>query len=290
MRTPDRLSLREFLQIVAEQPIDRPLVIDFEPSHPDANQMFQIIRRYDHGDRDTEHLGSRELAIDDLIDDGGALYESLDASSVASIKTGTWLTWPGMVSDFHRDWFVWSVVNFMFCGEKLWHIVDRRDIRPHHANLVLSGTNSIISKVESGRIGYGVVQRENECIYLPGGYYHRVTSNEFSLSYSMWWTWHAQLLEHGNITDTWWLNLLRKQRCLKPERAPDVEAAYFRRPALERMYCQQVHNRYLRLCDRLNARKLERYHERSRMAAQRMQKLLQCESLESARRVATSMA
>ena len=290
MSTVEKVSLDSFRERVGKRELDEPLLIEFEPRTRDVSETFYALRSRDHCEQKTQYLSSQDLNAGDLVQNGAHLQEALDDLSVVRIRTGTWLSWPGMVSEFHRDWNLWSVLNFMFCGEKVWHVMDCDRVTPHHANLVLSDGGDFVRDIEAGKYGYRIVQHANECVYLPGGFYHRVSSEAFSLSFSMWWTLRARLFQHRSITDTWWLRSLRNQRFLKPEHAATVQSAYRSRPALERAYCKHVYDRYLRVCNRMNARRIERFTEQSGLAVQRMQSLLMSENLEAAACRAASMS
>jgi hypothetical protein len=290
MHTVEEVSLDSFRERVGKRDVNEPLLIEFEPRLQDVGETFHALRSRDHCGQNTQYLSSSHLYAGDLVQDGARLQEALDEQSVVLIRTGTWLSWPGMVSEFHRDWNLWSVLNFMFCGEKVWHIMGCDRITPHHANLVLSDGGAFVRDIEAGKYGYRIVQHANECVYLPGGFYHRVSSEAFCLSFSMWWTWQARLFQHRSITDTWWLWLLRNQRFLKPEHTATVQSAYWSRPALERAYCKHVYDRYLRVCNRMNTRRIQRFTEQSALAAQRMQSLLMSENLDAAARRAASMS
>jgi|TARA_B100000315_G_scaffold258768_1_gene312065 hypothetical protein len=194
-----------------------------------------------------------------------------------------------MVSGFHRDWDLSSVLNFLFHGEKTWHVVECEAVMPRHANLVLGERRDLIESVHADRMGYRIEQKANECVYLPGGYYHRVETNAFSLAFSMWWTWEQRLFEQRHFTDIWWLDQLKKQPTLKPERASTVEQAYAAWPALDRFVSHHLYKRYLNLCDRVNDRKLRRYKGESRRAMLRMRDLIQCGDFERAKLTSTTI-
>ena len=286
-REPERIGLAAFLERWPELP-SRPLLVEFEALHSDVGTTFSIVRGHAHDGRDKQYLNSPDLSARELIVAGAELSAAYDASSVLKIHSGTWLSWPSMVSEFHRDWNLWSLMNFMFCGRKEWHVVDCTEVRPHHANLVLRGSEELCRSIGDGRAGYHFFQEPNECVYLPGGYYHRVRTLAFSLNFSLWATSRARLFEQRHFTDTWWLALLRQQRLLKPECARIVEQAYLRRPALERRFCTHVYDRYLRACERVFAEQLLRYEDASRREALHMQRLLECETFEAARQMADS--
>ena len=286
-REPERISLAAFVERWPELP-NEPRLVAFEPLHADVGTTFSIVRRHAHDGRDKQYLNSRDLSADELVVGGAELSAACDASSVLTLHSGTWLSWPNMVSEFHRDWNLWSVMNFMFCGRKEWHVVDCTAVRPHHANLVLRGSEGLCRRIGDGRAGYRFIQEPNECVYLPGGYYHRVRTLAFSLNFSLWVTARGRLFEQRHFTDTWWLGLMRDQRLLKPECARIVEEAYLGRPALERRFCAHVYDRYLRACKRVFAEQLSRYEDGSRQEAVRMRQLLECETLEAARQMADS--
>jgi hypothetical protein len=287
VREPERIGLAAFIEHWPELP-KQPLLVEFEPLHADVGTTFSIVRRHAHDGRDKQYLNSRDLSARELIVAGAELSTACDASSVLEVHSGTWLSWPNMVSEFHRDWNLWSVLNFMFCGRKEWHVVDCTAVRPHHANLVLRGSERLCRKIDEGRVGYRFMQGPNECVYLPGGYYHRVRTLAFSLNFSLWVTPRGRLFEQRHFTDTWWLGLMRGQHLLKPECARIVEAAYLRRPALERRFCANVYDRYLRACQRVLAGQLSRYWEASGQEAARMRRLLECETFEAAKQMADS--
>ena len=285
-REPERIGLAAFVEALPGLP-DRPLLVEFEPLHSDVGTTFSIVRSHAHDGKDKQYLNSRDLSARELIQGGAELWAGLDASSVLRVHSGTWLSWPGMVSEFHRDWNLWSVMNFMMCGRKEWHVVDCTAVHAHHANLVLRGSEGLRRRIDSGRAGYRFVQGPNECVYLPGGYYHRVRTLSFSLNFSLWATARGRLFEQRHFTDTWWLDLLRRQRLLKPECATLVEEAYLRRSALERRFCAHVYGRYLNVCKRAFARELTQYEHASREEAARMRRLLACETIEEARQTAS---
>ena len=284
MRTPKQLSLDEFLSAIGETVFDQPLIIKFDPRFEDVADAFQEIKRHGYGEQDTQYLKPSDLRPGDLVQSGSQLEHSLDSQSVVNISTGSWLSWPGMVTNFHRDWNLWSVLNFMLCGRKTWYAFECNHVTPHHANLVFADPDSMIRKIDAGGYGYKLEQTANECVYLPGGYYHYVVSDAFCLSFSMWWTWRERLWLHKSITDTWWLNVIKRGRFLKQEQARTVGAAYNGRPLLERLYCHHVYNRYLGVCDRLNAQRISDHFRDSGEAVERMKSLLSCATLEEARR------
>jgi hypothetical protein len=285
-REPQRLSLDAFLKGIGKRGFDEPLIIEYEPRFEAVEDSYHLIRRHGYGENDTQYLKSASLRARDLVQGGRALESALDAQSLAGADTGSWLSWPGMVSELHRDWNLRSVLNFLFCGRKVWHAVECNHIMPHHANLVFSDTSDIIRRIDAGKYGYRIEQRANECVYLPGGFYHRVVTESFAVGYAMWWTWRARLFQQRSITDTWWLKLMRQQRLLQPEQVATVQTAYQARPAFDRLYIRYVYQKYLRICNRLNAQRLEQYFAQSRADADRMKSLMGCASLEEVRRAA----
>ncbi len=166
-REPERIGLAAFVEHWPDLP-NQPLLVEFEPLHADAGTTFSIVRRHAHDGRDKQYLNSRDLSARELIVAGAELSAACDASSVLKVHSGTWLSWPSMVSEFHRDWNLWSVMNFMFCGRKEWHVVDCTAVRPHHANLILRGSQDLCRRIDDGRVGYRFIQEPNECVYLLG--------------------------------------------------------------------------------------------------------------------------
>lgn len=286
MKTPDRLSLITFINSIESQKLDKPLILDFGPRFLDVNDTYQEIRRHGHGQRDTQYLRSISLGPGSLIEDGAVLEQAIDAQSVLNINVGSWLSWPGMVTDFHRDWNLWSTLNFMFCGHKIWYLLDSRHVLPRHANLVFGDTTNIIANIDAGKYGYKVVQTDNQCVYVPDGYYHRVVTESFSMSYTMWWTWRDRLHHRKSLIDPWWLNRLKRAKLLKAEHASTVQNARKERPLFDRVYCRYIYRKYLDMCNRLNAKEIQEFHSNSKASADRMKSLLAFESLEEARRAA----
>lgn len=290
MQTPNRLPITTFLNSVELQNLDKPLILDFKPRFDDINDTYQEIRRHGHGERDTQYLRSIKLCLGDLIEGGARLERAIDTQSALNINSGSWLSWPGMITDFHRDWNLWSALNFMLCGRKIWYLLDSSHVLPRHANLVFGDTTSIIANINAGKYGYKAVQTDNQCIYIPDGYYHRVATESFSMSYTMWWTWRDRLRRRKSLIDPWWLNNLSHQKYLKTEYAPTVRCARNDRSLFDRVYCRYIYRKYLRICNRFNAREILEFHSNSKAAADHMKSLLAFETFDEAKRAAEDIS
>ena len=286
-RRAEHASLGEFLATIEAGPPTEPLLLEFVPRHADAQATFREMRKYSTGARDTQYVTHLGLEPSDLIEGGLDLQRSIYAASALVPRFGSWISWPDMITEFHRDWNLWSTLNFMFHGHKTWYLLDERHVTPHHANLVLSNTTELVKAIEVGRHGYKIEQKPNQCVYLPDGYYHRVMTTSFSLNYSIWWTWLARLARRKSILDVWWFErLARNNKLLKSDRARDVATALSRCGKLETAYCRYLHGRFLALCNRCYAQQIRDFMTESDAAASRMQKYFSFSSLAKAQHTA----
>jgi len=263
-----------------------PRIVEFEPQCPDINATWETVKQGGHADQGIQYVKSLSLSAADIVRQGGELEHAMETSSALDVQKGFWSTWPGHVSGFHRDMNLWSVLNFMFCGKKTWYFVDARHVLPRHPNLILGNTSRMEHSIDSGKLGYKVIQTDNQAVYVPGGYYHKVVTDEFSLNFSCWWTPLARLRQRKSITDAWWLRSLLEQKALKKEHVPTVRNAYKERTWLEKLYACHVYTHYLRLCCLMNAKAISQFSQESQGFADEMRRLFTFESFEDAQQAA----